>query len=87
MYEGVPVGLSDHTTHGPAPALAVALGASVVEKHLTFNRSLPGPDHSFALEPFEFRQMCQDVQRAALMLGDGVKRATASEDVTDRRAA
>lgn len=87
MYPDVPVGLSDHTTHGPAPALAVALGASVIEKHLTFNRSLPGPDHSFAIEPGEFRQMCQDVQRASMLLGDGVKRPTASEDVTDRRAA
>lgn len=87
MYEGIPVGLSDHTTHGPAPALAVALGASVVEKHLTFNRSLPGPDHSFALEPAEFRQMCQDVQRAAAMLGDGQKRVTVSEDAKDRRQA
>ncbi len=87
MYEGVPVGLSDHTTHGPAPALAVAMGASVIEKHLTFNRSLPGPDHAFALEPGEFAQMCQDVQRAAVLLGDGVKRPTASEDATDRRMA
>lgn len=83
----VPVGLSDHTLHGPAPALAVALGACVIEKHLTFNRTLPGPDHGFALEPGEFRQMVGDVRRVRALLGDGVKRVTASEDPTDRRVA
>ncbi len=83
----VPVGLSDHTLHGPAPALAVALGASVIEKHLTFNRTLPGPDHGFALEPDEFRQMVSDVRKVRALLGDGVKRVTASEDPTDRRYA
>ena len=83
----VPLGLSDHTLHGPAPALAVALGASVIEKHLTFNRTLPGPDHGFALEPGEFRQMVGDVRKVRALLGDGVKRVTASEDATDRRAA
>lgn len=84
---GPPVGFSDHTMHGPAPVIATMLGASIIEKHLTFNRTLPGPDHGFALEPAEFRQMVGDVRRVAALLGDGVKRVMPSEDATDRRAA
>lgn len=83
----VPVGLSDHTLHGPAPAVACAFGASVIEKHLTFNRTLDGPDHPFALEPREFAQMCSDVRLVGAMLGDGVKRVSVSEDPLDRRQA
>lgn len=82
-----PVGLSDHTLHGPAPATAVALGATVIEKHLTTDRRLAGADHPFALEPAEFAAMVADVREAWGMLGDGVKRVTASEDPLDRRVA
>ena len=54
---GVPVGLSDHTTGIAVPIAAAALGAAFVEKHFTLDRTMEGPDHSFALEPEELRAM------------------------------
>lgn len=61
---GCPVGLSDHTLDPEAaPALAVALGASVIEKHYTLDRRLPGPDHPFALEPGELHAMVAAIRR------------------------
>lgn len=85
---GASCGLSDHSLEPViAPVMAVALGAQVIEKHLTLDRNSPGPDHSFALEPAEFRVMVDAIRQATLMLGDGVKRVQPSEDATDRRAA
>jgi N,N'-diacetyllegionaminate synthase len=82
------VGLSDHSLEPClAPVVAVALGACVVEKHLTLDRRLAGPDHGFALEPGEFRMMVDAVRNVPAVLGDGVKRVMPSEDATDRRAA
>jgi len=70
----VPVGLSDHTEEPAiAPAAAVALDAAVIEKHLTLDNSLDGPDHSFALEPAEFEQMVSQVRCTEAALGDGQK--------------
>lgn len=57
-----PVGLSDHTTNTLTPSLAVALGASVIEKHFTLSRLLPGPDHPFALEPLELKEMIANIK-------------------------
>src|ERR1700730_12957524 len=54
---GVPVGLSDHTMGIAAPVAAVALGACIVEKHLTLSRATPGPDSGFSLEPHEFKTL------------------------------
>lgn len=80
------VGFSDHTLEPAlAPVVAVALGACTIEKHLTLDRTLPGPDHPFALEPDEFAQMVEGVRQVPPMLGDGVKRVMPSEDPTDRR--
>lgn len=85
---GVPVGLSDHTLHPwRAPLSAFGLGASIVEKHLTLDRSLKGPDHSYALTPGSFASMVRELRIAGHMHGDGVKRVQPSEDATDRRAA
>lgn len=67
------VGFSDHTMSTVIPAAAVALGAVVVEKHLTLDRRLEGPDHPFALEPDEFKRMVANVREVELALGDGVK--------------
>lgn len=68
---GVPAGLSDHTEGiGIAPA-AVALGASLYEKHFTLSRQLEGPDHAFAIEPDELRQMVADIRAAEQALGNG----------------
>lgn len=67
---GVPVGLSDHTEEPlVAPGLAVALGASVLEKHITVDSSLPGPDHEMSLEPTEFKQMVDHVRDCERALG------------------
>jgi N-acetylneuraminate synthase len=67
---GVPVGLSDHTMGISAPVVAVALSASIIEKHLTIRRADGGPDASFSLEPDEFRKMVQAVREAEAALGE-----------------
>jgi sialic acid synthase SpsE len=78
----VPVGYSDHTL-GTAVALAsVALGACVLEKHLTIDRGLRGPDHTSSLEPAEFARMVSQLREVESALGDGVKRPHPLEHVT-----
>jgi pseudaminic acid synthase len=66
----LPVGLSDHSLGIAAPVAAVALGACLVEKHLTLSRSLPGPDSAFSLEPQEFKAMVEAVRLAEKALGE-----------------
>lgn len=65
----VPVGLSDHTLGIAVPVAAVALGAVVVEKHLTLSRSTPGPDSAFSLEPHEFKAMVDAIRVTEKALG------------------
>ena len=65
----VPIGLSDHTMGITVPVTAVALGACVVEKHITLSRSLQGPDSAFSLEPEEFKAMVEAVRIAERALG------------------
>jgi pseudaminic acid synthase len=65
----VPVGLSDHTLGIAVPVAAVALGAVVVEKHLTLSRKTPGPDSAFSLEPGEFREMVDAIRVTEKALG------------------
>ena len=69
----VDTGYSDHSLGIEAPLAAVALGARVIEKHLTLDQKMPGPDHSASLEPDEFARMVQGIRRISAMLGDGVK--------------
>ena len=66
---GVPSGLSDHTMGVAVPVAAVALGACIIEKHLTLSRSVPGPDSAFSLEPGEFKAMVEAVRTAEKALG------------------
>ena len=66
----VPVGLSDHTLGIAAPVAAVALGACIIEKHLTLSRATPGPDSGFSLEPHEFKAMVEAVRTAEKALGE-----------------
>ena len=66
---GVPIGLSDHTMGIAAPVAAVALGACIIEKHLTLSRSHPGPDSAFSLEPDVFKSMVEAVRIAEKALG------------------
>jgi N,N'-diacetyllegionaminate synthase len=76
---GVRVGYSDHTLGIEIPIAAVALGAVVIEKHLTLDRSLPGPDHAASLEPGEFKAMVRGIRNIEIALGDGLKRPSSSE--------
>ncbi len=67
---GVVAGLSDHTMGIAVPAAAVALGASIIEKHFTLSRNDPGPDSSFSLEPDEFRAMVESIRTVEKALGE-----------------
>jgi N,N'-diacetyllegionaminate synthase len=78
---GLPVGYSDHTEGETVALAAVALGACVLEKHLTLDSSLPGPDHRLSLEPDELTRLVQGVRRVEAALGDGVKRVVPAERV------
>ncbi|RZJ24226.1 MAG: N-acetylneuraminate synthase, partial [Haliea sp.] len=69
-----------------APMAAVALGAHVIEKHITLDRKLPGPDHSASLEPAEYGRMVAGIRRVSAMRGDGVKAPTPEERDTARVA-
>jgi N-acetylneuraminate synthase len=76
---GCPVGLSDHTLEPAVPVAAVALGASIIEKHLTLSRDLPGCDAAFSLEPGEFRQMVLAVRAAHAALGEAAPAPSPAE--------
>lgn len=76
---GVAVGYSDHTSGIEVAIAAVALGATVIEKHFTLDRNLPGPDHSASLEPSELKAMVAAIRNIEQAMGDGVKRPSASE--------
>ena len=76
---GLPVGYSDHTAGIEADIAAAALGAVVIEKHFTLDKTLPGPDHKASLSPEELTAMVAAVRKTELALGDGRKHVTESE--------
>lgn len=76
---GVPVGFSDHSLGADLSLAAVARGAAILERHLTIDRRLPGPDHAASLEPDEFRDLVGRLRMLERALGDGVKRPQPSE--------
>ena len=76
---GVEVGYSDHTLGHEVAVAAVALGAVVIEKHLTLDRKYAGPDHTASLEPEEFANMVRAIRNIEIALGDGIKRPRSSE--------
>jgi pseudaminic acid synthase len=78
----VPVGLSDHSMNVAVPAAAVALGACIVEKHITLSRSDPGPDSAFSLEPQEFKAMVEAVRTTQRALGEVHFGVSAKEEAT-----
>jgi N,N'-diacetyllegionaminate synthase len=76
---GVATGYSDHTLGIEVPIAAVALGAVVIEKHLTLDRGMQGPDHRASLEPHDFAAMVKAIRNIEAAMGDGVKRPSPSE--------
>ena len=73
------VGYSDHTMGTEVPVAAVALGAEIIEKHFTLDRTMEGPDHKASLEPAELKLMVQQIRNIEAALGDGIKRPNKSE--------
>ena len=72
-------GYSDHTLGIEVPVAAVALGAKVIEKHFTLDKTLPGPDHQASLEPQELKLMIESIRNIEKALGDGIKKPSKSE--------
>ena len=76
---GVKVGYSDHTQGIEVPIAAVAMGACVIEKHFTLDRTMEGPDHKASLEPEELKAMVVGIRKVSQALGDGIKKPSKSE--------
>lgn len=75
----IPVGFSDHTNGLLIPALAVANGADIIEKHFTIDKNLPGPDHKISLDPKEFEEMIKNISITESSMGNGIKTLTEGE--------
>ena len=75
----VPIGYSDHTLGFEAAVAAVVMGAVVIEKHITLDRDLPGPDHRASMPPEEFCEYVKHIRNAELLLGDGRKKPSEHE--------
>jgi N-acetylneuraminate synthase len=76
---GLRIGYSDHTLGIAVAIAAAALGADVIEKHVTLDRALPGPDHRASLEPPELKELVTAIRHVEVALGDGIKAPRASE--------
>jgi len=76
---GVKIGYSDHTLGIEVPIVAVAMGATVIEKHFTLDRNLPGPDHAASLEPHELKEMVSAIRNIEKAMGNGMKKPSPSE--------
>lgn len=81
----LPVGISDHSPGSLVPIAAVALGATIIEKHISFDPSSPGPDHPFAMAMDEFEDMVQQVRNLQQALGTGKKIPTETELAKQKR--
>ena len=76
---GVEIGYSDHTLGIEIPVAAVAMGAKMIEKHFTLDKTMEGPDHKASLEPYELKEMVSCIRNVEVALGDGVKEPSESE--------
>lgn len=77
----IPVGFSDHSIEPIiAPVTSVALGSTIIEKHFTLDKNLPGPDHSFALDPSELSLMVNSIRSTEVSFGTGIKEILPAED-------
>lgn len=83
---GTKIGYSDHTEGIEVPVAAVAMGAKVIEKHFTLDKTMEGPDHKASLEPEELAEMVRAIRKIELALGTGEKRVTKRE-AANRKAA
>ena len=81
---GCPVGLSDHTPGTEVSKIAVALGANLIEKHITTDQALPGPDHHFSLTPDKLSELIKGLKGVESMMGSPYKRCTGSEEQMKR---
>jgi N,N'-diacetyllegionaminate synthase len=79
MAFGIPVGYSDHTLGTEASIAAVALGAAVIEKHMTLDRNMEGPDHKASLEPIAFAGLVKNIRNVESSMGDGIKKPAECE--------
>ena len=75
----VNVGFSDHTEGIEASLGAAALGAKIIEKHITLNKNLSGPDHKASITPWELKKMVEGIRKVTVVLGNGVKKVSPSE--------
>ena len=75
----LPYGLSDHSIQKEVPIAAAAMGANVIEKHLTLNKNMKGPDHKASLSFNEFREMVENIRKIESILGNGIKKPSSSE--------
>lgn len=78
-HTGLQVGYSDHTLGIEVPIAAVALGATVIEKHFTLDKTMPGPDHAASLDPDELLKMVSCIRNIEVAMGEGVKKPSPSE--------
>lgn len=78
------VGYSDHTIGIEVPIAAVALGATIIEKHFTLDKEMDGPDHKASLDPQELTEMVRTIRNIEVALGDGIKRPNKSEEETSK---
>ncbi len=76
---GLPIGFSDHSEGITIPIAAISMGATVIEKHFTLDRTLPGPDHVASLEPSELAAMVEGIRQVECALGTGLKQPTVNE--------
>ena len=76
---GVRVGYSDHTEDIETSLAAVAMGAVVIEKHITLNKNFPGPDHKASITEKELKKMVEGIRKIIIALGNGIKKPSASE--------
>lgn len=75
----IPVGFSDHTVSNEAAIAAVALGAECIEKHITLDKEMEGPDHKASMTPMEFGEYVKCIRNTKILLGNGIKKPTDSE--------
>jgi sialic acid synthase SpsE len=78
---GVITGYSDHTLGDHIPCASVMMGAKVIEKHYTLDRTMPGPDHNFAIQPQELKEMIQKIREIESAIGDGIKNGPREEEM------